>query len=35
MRQILFLSLIAVCGFFISSSVFAKDSEVEVVVVKG
>ena len=35
MRQILFLSLIAVCGFFISSSVFAQDSEVEEVVVKG
>ena len=35
MRQVLFLSLIAVCGFFISSSVFAQDSEVEEVVVKG
>ena len=35
MRQVLFLSLVAVCGFFISSSVFAQDSEVEEVVVKG
>ena len=35
MRQVLFLSLIAVCGFFISSSVVAQDSEVEEVVVKG
>ncbi len=35
MRQVLFLSLIAVCGFFISNSVFAQDSEVEEVVVKG
>tara|TARA_A100001388_G_scaffold46367_1_gene30441 strand:- start:5714 stop:7813 length:2100 start_codon:yes stop_codon:yes gene_type:complete len=35
MRQVLFLSLIAVCGFFISSSVFAQDSEAEEVVVKG
>ena len=35
MRQVLFLSLIAVFGFFISSSVVAQDSEVEEVVVKG
>ncbi len=35
MRQILFLSLIAVCGFFISSSVVAQDLNVEEIVVKG
>ncbi len=35
MRQILFLSLVAVCGFFISTSIIAQDAEVEEVVVKG
>tara|TARA_B100002019_G_C21253887_1_gene592753 strand:- start:57 stop:2156 length:2100 start_codon:yes stop_codon:yes gene_type:complete len=35
MRQVLFLSLIAVCGFFISSSVVAQDLNVEEIVVKG
>ena len=35
MRQILFLSLVAVCGFFISTSINAQDTEVEEVVVKG
>ena len=35
MRQVLFLSLIAVCGFFISGSVSAQDAEIEEVVVKG
>ena len=35
MRQVLFLSLIAVCGFFISGSVSAQDTEIEEVVVKG
>ena len=35
MRQVLFLSLIAVCGFFISGSVSAQDVEIEEVVVKG
>ena len=34
MRQVLFLSLIAVCGFFISGSVSAQDAEIEEVVVK-
>ena len=35
MRQVLFLCLIAVCGFFISSSVVAQDLNVEEIVVKG
>ena len=35
MRQVLFLSLIAICGFFISSSVLAQSSDFEEVVVKG
>ena len=35
MRQILFLSLVAVCGFFISTSIIAQDADVEEVVVKG
>ncbi len=35
MRQVLFLCLIAVCGFFISGSVSAQDAEIEEVVVKG
>ena len=35
MRQVLFLSLIAVCGFFISGSLSAQDAEIEEVVVKG
>ena len=35
MRQVLFLSLIALCGFFISGSVSAQDAEIEEVVVKG
>ena len=35
MRQVLFLSLIAVCGFFISSSVVSQDLNVEEIVVKG
>ena len=35
MRQVLFLSLIAACGFFISGSVSAQDSEIEELVVKG
>ena len=35
MRQVLFLSMVAVCGFFISSSVLAQDADVEEVVVKG
>ena len=35
MRQVLFLSLVAVCGFFISGSVSAQDAEIEEVVVKG
>tara|TARA_B100000927_G_C16458960_1_gene467045 strand:- start:41 stop:2140 length:2100 start_codon:yes stop_codon:yes gene_type:complete len=35
MRQVLFLSMVAVCGFFISNSVLAQDADVEEVVVKG
>ena len=35
MRQVLFLSLIAICGFFISSSVLAQSSDLEELVVKG
>ena len=35
MRQVLFLSMVAVCGFFISNTVLAQDAEIEEVVVKG
>ena len=34
MRQVLFLSMVAVCGFFISNTVLAQDAEIEEVVVK-
>jgi len=35
MRQVLFLSGMAVCGFFISSAVLAQDSDIEEIVVRG
>ena len=35
MSKVLYLSLIAVCGFFISGSASAQDAEIEEVVVKG